>query len=434
KNGDTALNIAARVGNSQLVRQLMEMGASKQIENKIGLKAIDFDPTERIEFEDINDGRLDTSTDFYNQPITSSFVNPRIQKLIDDAETEWIEQLRLKDEQLIETRRQCNATSRQLTEAKHAVNFYKKQEKEINETEEYIEFLEKVLAAESREDSFVPHKRQKIEHSNGETSALDVLSTVSTSIPTSITGLRQSDTNASDLSSIIRIPQDPSLASPTNNFGISVTTTGPPISSIAQNNSSLVTPQPPAPPASLPPMSNAIPPSSSAPPNTSSINATFSSSQRTFVNSFNSQPTVDKPPTITISPPPTEQPQSSLASQPIFVTSPSMMPYNDAVVPEKSASEKLIENEIRNLIAQINAYAADETLLRQEIDSLREKSMDSMMKYKRLIASICKIDLDKVDDYVETILSNDAVDFDEPRIKDLMNRVRNEEEMEDCLF
>lgn len=54
KNGDTALNIAARVGNRQLVHQLMEMGASKNIENKIGLKADDFNNTEFMEYDDAN--------------------------------------------------------------------------------------------------------------------------------------------------------------------------------------------------------------------------------------------------------------------------------------------------------------------------------------------------------------------------------------------
>ncbi|CAG8522275.1 5321_t:CDS:2 [Acaulospora morrowiae] len=446
KNGDTALNIAARVGNSQLVRQLIEMGASKQIENKIGLKAIDFDPTERIEFEDLNDGRLDASTDYYNQPITSNFVNPRrksrdvalgIQKLIDDAETEWIEQLRSKDEKLIETRRQCSITSRQLLEAKNAINFYQKQENELIETEEYIEFLEKVLNAEDLEDSFVANKRQKIEHSNGETSALDVLSTVSTSIPAPITGLHQSDTNASDPSSIsktsitdintsIPISQGSTLVSPVTNSEISTTTREPPKSS---SNDLGTLSQTSAPLDSLPSMSNVI--SLSAPLNISTIHSTPSSSTRILLNPPNSQPAAEKPPTITISPP---SAPSHPSLQQTLAISPSMMPYNDAVVPEKSASEELIENEIRNLIAQINAYAADEDLLRQEIESLRKKSLDSIMKYKRIIASFCKIDLDKVDDYVETILSNDTVDFDEPRIKDLMNRVRNEEEMEDSPF
>ena len=41
-NGDTALNIAARVGNRGLVRILIEVGADKMRPNKLGLRPGDF--------------------------------------------------------------------------------------------------------------------------------------------------------------------------------------------------------------------------------------------------------------------------------------------------------------------------------------------------------------------------------------------------------
>ena len=43
QGGDTALNIAARVGNKSLVDQLQELGANAYSPNKLGLRAIDFD-------------------------------------------------------------------------------------------------------------------------------------------------------------------------------------------------------------------------------------------------------------------------------------------------------------------------------------------------------------------------------------------------------
>jgi regulatory protein SWI6 len=43
KYGDTALNIAARVGNKSLVDQLQELSADAYLPNKLGLRAIDFD-------------------------------------------------------------------------------------------------------------------------------------------------------------------------------------------------------------------------------------------------------------------------------------------------------------------------------------------------------------------------------------------------------
>ena len=41
-HGDTALNIAARVGNKGLVRMLIEVGADKVKPNKLGLRPGDF--------------------------------------------------------------------------------------------------------------------------------------------------------------------------------------------------------------------------------------------------------------------------------------------------------------------------------------------------------------------------------------------------------
>ncbi|KAF5093808.1 hypothetical protein D0Z03_002283 [Geotrichum reessii] len=42
KNGDTALNIAARVGNKNIVQQLLEIGADASIPNRAGLRPTDF--------------------------------------------------------------------------------------------------------------------------------------------------------------------------------------------------------------------------------------------------------------------------------------------------------------------------------------------------------------------------------------------------------
>lgn len=42
KNGDTALNIAARVGNKNIAQQLLEVGADETIPNRAGLRPIDF--------------------------------------------------------------------------------------------------------------------------------------------------------------------------------------------------------------------------------------------------------------------------------------------------------------------------------------------------------------------------------------------------------
>ncbi|CAG8459620.1 8388_t:CDS:2 [Racocetra persica] len=440
KNGDTALNIAARVGNTQLVRQLIEMGASKQIENKIGLKAIDFDPAERIDIDDINDARLE-QIDFF----TPTFVNPRrkskeivsgLQKLVEEAETEWIEQLRLKDEQLVDLQRQCNVTSRQLIEARRILHYFRQQDKEFDETEEYIKFLEKVLNAEDQDEYAVPRKRQKIEHSNGTTTGLDVLSVISTTIPITKTDVSvpeievplsqnvPSSPSTMPITSTIgvtpvRIQQAQLTANPTTS--INTGTLPPSIISIkdsistSQDINESPTTHAISSQSNTPFTSDAVPSSSAAHPISfpsstrvvptafppSMVNP-FTSTTRTVSPMTSYSIPASKPPTITITPPPNTT-QSSQTTKPLFPISPV------SFTPIKPIMDVKTENEIRNLQAQINAYSKDEDLLRQEIN--------------------------KVDDCVEAILQameSDSADFNLSRIKDLMSRVRCEE-MEDAV-
>jgi ankyrin repeat protein len=56
-NGDTALNLATRLKQSHMSRQLQEMGASRQIENKIGLRPADCSPNavEQMEIDEIQE-------------------------------------------------------------------------------------------------------------------------------------------------------------------------------------------------------------------------------------------------------------------------------------------------------------------------------------------------------------------------------------------
>src|SRR5690606_14133705 len=41
-SGDTALNIAARIGNRSIISQLLEVGADPNIANRAGLRPLDF--------------------------------------------------------------------------------------------------------------------------------------------------------------------------------------------------------------------------------------------------------------------------------------------------------------------------------------------------------------------------------------------------------
>src|ERR1044071_1583025 len=64
-----------------------------------------------------------------------------IQKMVEDAENEWIEQLKTKDEQINSTRNKYNQNSRQLLEAQRTMQWCRSQERECDETETKIKFL-----------------------------------------------------------------------------------------------------------------------------------------------------------------------------------------------------------------------------------------------------------------------------------------------------
>lgn len=52
KSGDTALNIAARIGNRSIISQLLEVGADAGIANRAGLRPVDFGIGDRDEVDD----------------------------------------------------------------------------------------------------------------------------------------------------------------------------------------------------------------------------------------------------------------------------------------------------------------------------------------------------------------------------------------------
>nr|CAG8555959.1 13274_t:CDS:2 [Entrophospora candida]CAG8556359.1 8767_t:CDS:2 [Entrophospora candida] len=113
-----ALCIAARVGNNELAEKLVIMGANADIQNKLGLKPSDFVFSQQ-------DGD-DESIDFFTQPFTSFVNNHRksrevvlaLQKLVEDAENEWVVQLRAKEDELFNAQSRFNDLTRQFIDLK----------------------------------------------------------------------------------------------------------------------------------------------------------------------------------------------------------------------------------------------------------------------------------------------------------------------------
>jgi hypothetical protein len=252
-----------------------------------------------------------------------------IQKMVEDAENEWIEQLKTKDEQINNTRSKYNQNSRQLIEAQRTMQWCRSQERECDETETKIKFLEAVLRGERDEnqEDFVLRKRQKLTHSNGNDSSSIQSSTSSAAISSSVTPIESTDS----IKSTTAAAAD------------------------------------------------------------SSFNDVASTSALTTTTSL----TQSRLPEIVITPPNEPVPPPSVQNHSIA----------PATMVSRSASDEMIDGEIRSLHAQITAYIRDQELLKQEIASLSANTDRSEMQYKGIIASCCKLDIDKVDDFVESIIS-----------------------------
>ncbi|CAJ0837590.1 261_t:CDS:2 [Entrophospora sp. SA101] len=116
KNDDTALCIAARVGNNELAEKLVMMGANADIQNKLGLKPSDFVFSQQDDSKEDMDVDMiqENVSDFFIQPFTSFVNNHRksrevvlaLQKLVEDAENEWVVQLRVKEDELFNAQKE----------------------------------------------------------------------------------------------------------------------------------------------------------------------------------------------------------------------------------------------------------------------------------------------------------------------------------------
>jgi hypothetical protein len=288
--------------------------------------------------------------------------------MVEDAENEWIEQIKTKDEQINNTRNKYNRDSRLLIEAQRTMQWYRSQEKEYDETETRIKFLETVLRSERDEDQedSALRKRQKLTHSSGNDSN-DKLSVASTTISSPIT----------------QLPPIETITSSEPTATVQTTTAD------GSCNDSAST--------------SAVP------------NADLLSTETTSIEQ-------SKLPEIIITPPNDAAPPQLVQTHPIAPT----------VMVSRSTSDEMIDGEIRSLQAQITAYMRDQELLKQEIEALAASTDRSEMQYKGIIASCCKLDIDKVDDFVESIISaieNDNNELNRDHIGAFMNKVRGSESL-----
>ncbi|KAH8555693.1 hypothetical protein BGW37DRAFT_478221 [Umbelopsis sp. PMI_123] len=167
-NGDTALNIAARLGNRKMMITLIKAGADRYAANNVGLKPEDFvndfkNGDSDLDIELFNNSQLsgtdslfsridntqhdtlDTSLSFPTPSKRSREIISAVQKIVNDLDAEYTGELSLKQQEIRESREELKILQTQLEEAQQTTATFKDQALKLEEAEKRIKMLEGAL-------------------------------------------------------------------------------------------------------------------------------------------------------------------------------------------------------------------------------------------------------------------------------------------------
>ncbi|KIJ20891.1 hypothetical protein PAXINDRAFT_66463 [Paxillus involutus ATCC 200175] len=153
EHGDTALNIAARVGNRSLVRTLLDVGANRVLPNKLGLRPGDFG----VEVEELSGGPraedlLASLRTGPSAPVQKSQdIIGDMTAMIQNLSTEFSAEIKSKQDSLDVTQAHLRAATRELSEQRKQIQLWQSRCGELDQVHQRIRNLEKAIG---EEDSF----------------------------------------------------------------------------------------------------------------------------------------------------------------------------------------------------------------------------------------------------------------------------------------
>ncbi|KAG9326892.1 hypothetical protein KVV02_001416 [Mortierella alpina] len=159
KNGDTALTITARIGDRYLSKLLIDVGANRELENKVGLKAADFGvdgvPTGPYEkpfaqrvYTPSTGPSADTPKEAQNVKRVKDLMSV-VQKMLDELDAEFSQEIIVRNRQLEETQDHLRSATRSLTEMRKSIKNCRQQALELEEAQHKIRNLERALEEEA---------------------------------------------------------------------------------------------------------------------------------------------------------------------------------------------------------------------------------------------------------------------------------------------
>ncbi|KAI6164609.1 apses-domain-containing protein [Pisolithus thermaeus] len=153
EHGDTALNIAARVGNRSLVKTLLDVGANRLLPNKLGLRPGDFG----VEVEELSGGPRaeDILCSLRPGPLApvqkSQDIITEMTTMIQGLSAEFSSEIKAKQDSLDLTQAHLRAATRELSEQRKQIQMWQGRCTELDQVHQRIRNLEKATA---EEDSF----------------------------------------------------------------------------------------------------------------------------------------------------------------------------------------------------------------------------------------------------------------------------------------
>ncbi|KAG0198909.1 transcriptional regulator swi6 [Mortierella sp. GBA30] len=160
KNGDTALTIAARIGDRYIAKCLIDVGANRELENKVGLKASDFGvddapsgPFEQPFVPRTHIPATNTATEDPKKAQAGKRVKDLmsvVQKMLDELEAEFSQEITARNSQLQDTQTLLRNATQDLTEMRKKLKLCRQQALQLEEAQVKIKNLELSLEEESQ--------------------------------------------------------------------------------------------------------------------------------------------------------------------------------------------------------------------------------------------------------------------------------------------
>ncbi|KDQ19430.1 hypothetical protein BOTBODRAFT_170531 [Botryobasidium botryosum FD-172 SS1] len=149
-NGDTTLNVAARIGNRSLVRMLIDVGANKTLGNKLGLKPGDFGVEGEGPSADDILSALRTGPSIPVQK--SKDVISDMTAMIQDLSADFAAEVKIKQDALDATQTQLRAATRELAEQRRQIQTWQAACGELDQVHQRIRNIDRALKEEDEFD------------------------------------------------------------------------------------------------------------------------------------------------------------------------------------------------------------------------------------------------------------------------------------------